>query len=221
MQRIVLTALMASVLPVVVGTGQSNIDPTQRNAWGENIGWTNWRDANSSIDGVAVAGSYLSGFVWAENVGWINVGNGPPADGIHYANTDDSDFGVNTDTNGGLFGLAWGENIGWVNFDTSSLVDDRSRFDACEHVFSGYAWGENIGWINLGHVNHYVAVGPCVFGDYDCDGDVDLDDFASFSSFLSGPDVAVDCPALDSDAGGDIDLKDFAMFQQEFTGASP
>lgn len=68
-------------------------------------------------------------------------------------------------------------------------------------------------------MDHYVAVGPCLFGDYDCNGDVDLDDFVTFASFLSGPDAEADCSAFDSDGDGDVDLADFAQLQQLFAGA--
>ena len=66
---------------------QSNIDPNNKFAWCENIGWTNWRDANGGADGVVVGATFLSGFIWGKNVGWINVGSGAPANGVHYANT--------------------------------------------------------------------------------------------------------------------------------------
>jgi hypothetical protein len=200
--------------------GQSNIDPDHKYAWGENIGWTNWRDADAGEEGVVAGATFLSGFVWAENVGWINVGDGTPSDGTHYANSNGLDFGVNIGTNGVLVGLAWGENIGWVNFDTSSLGDDRARFDACEHTFLGYAWGENVGWINLDDATHFVAVGPCGFGDYDCDGDVDLGDYVPFADWLEGPGAPVDCAAFDADEDGDVDLEDFAVFAEAFTGAT-
>ena len=36
----------------------------------------NWRDANSTGNGVGVGNDFLSGANWAENAGWINVGDG-------------------------------------------------------------------------------------------------------------------------------------------------
>lgn len=143
-----LFALLASV-----ASAQSNIHPDHKVAWGENIGWTNWRDANGAAQGVVVNDTFLSGYVWAENVGWLSVGdgNGP------YANNDDTDFGVNVEPNGDLNGYAWAENVGWVNFDTWSLGPDRARFDTVDGRFRGYAWGENIGWVNLDDATHYVG----------------------------------------------------------------
>ena len=59
------------------GPAQSDIDPNNKFAWSENVGWTNWRDADNTIAGVRVEASFLSGYIWAENVGWIHVGAGP------------------------------------------------------------------------------------------------------------------------------------------------
>ncbi len=64
------------LLPLVLASpalGQTSIAPNHKHAWGENIGWTNWRDANGGSQGVRVHSSFLSGFIWGENVGWINL----------------------------------------------------------------------------------------------------------------------------------------------------
>lgn len=60
-------------------------------------------------------------------------------------------------------------------------------------------------------------------GDYDNDGDVDLDDHTEFPDCMSGPDPVVlpsqECrSAFDSDADDDVDLDDFAAFMVSFTG---
>src|SRR5690606_11465691 len=60
---------------------QSNIDTVDKHAWGENIGWTNWRDANGGAQGVIFGLRFAEGFVWGENVGWINLGDGSPSNG--------------------------------------------------------------------------------------------------------------------------------------------
>jgi hypothetical protein len=198
-------------------SAQSNIDADHKFAWGENMGWTNWRDANSTDDGVVVGTTFLSGYIWGENVGWINVGNGNGP----YGNNDDTDFGVNIDPDtGDLSGFAWGENIGWINFDGGAMADppQPANLEVCDHRFSGYAWGENVGWINLDDAEHYVALGPCDFGDADCDGDVDVDDFERFLEVFTGPQGSLDCPTFDSDNDNDVDFADFASFQEAFTG---
>lgn len=136
---------------------ETNIDPAQKYAWGENIGWTNWRDAHPTNSGVVVNASYLSGYVWAENAGWINVGNGP-ASGPSYANLDGTDFGVNIAPSGDLSGFAWSENGGWVNFDTSTHSPNQARFDADDWRFRGWVWSENAGWINLDDATNFLEV---------------------------------------------------------------
>ena len=143
---------------------ESNIDPSHKFAWGENVGWLNWRDANDGRSGVQVNATFLSGYIWAENVGWINVGNGLPANGVSYANVDGSEFGVNILANGDLEGYGWGENIGWVNFGTGAVTPNQARYDASSARFRGYAWGENVGWINLDDPVHYVGVACTIAG---------------------------------------------------------
>jgi hypothetical protein len=74
---------------------------------------------------------------------------------------------------------------------------------------------------------------PDLPGDFDSDGDVDLDDYTVFADCLAGPD-ALPSPSLpgvtpqncldafDFDApDGDVDVEDFSAFQATFTGALP
>lgn len=218
MYRIIFLLLAVGTLAVASGMGSSNIDPAHRFSWGENIGFINWQhDTPLAGDGVFVDVDHLAGFAWAENVGWINMGNG----GGPYANDvgDSSTFGVNLNPGTGILsGFAWGENIGWVNFDTSAARgQDGARFDNCNRRFRGYVWGENIGWINLDDATHFVAIGPCGNGDFECDGDVELDDYAAFENVFFGPNVPVECTAFDADADTDVDLFDFSAMQAAFT----
>jgi|GEM_PF-1009529 len=58
-------------------------------------------------------------------------------------------------------------------------------------------------------------------GDYDADGDVDLNDFAIFQLCFNGPGrpwAQAGCEAADSEPDGDVDLNDFAVFQSCFNG---
>jgi len=162
------TALLAAAF-VFAGAAQaqSNINPVDKFAWGENIGFLNFRDANGAMDGGVVLADHLRGWVWAENVGWINLGNG----GGPYANTDDTNFGVNIDPfTGELSGFAWGENIGWINFGTTPFVGtDGARFVRPQGRFEGFAWGENVGWINLDDATIFVRA--CA---YDFNGDTSV-----------------------------------------------
>jgi hypothetical protein len=159
---VVLTMLVAA--PVIA---QSNVDPSNKHAWAENIGWTNWRDAGSGADGVVVGSSFLSGRIWSESDGWIDVGRGHPGGGTFYVNADGADFGVNIGhlgSAGDLDGFAWGENTGWINFGwaAGTANPERARFDSATNRFRGYAWGENTGWINLDDGSRFVSVGTGV-----------------------------------------------------------
>jgi hypothetical protein len=215
-----LGVMLAAALGNVI-FAQSNIDTSQKFAWCENVGWTNWHDSDEGVNGVHVGLQFLAGFIWSENAGWINAGDGTPQASCGgrpcYANFDGADFGVNLDEDGSVHGLVWGENIGWINFDTFSPEEGGAHFDACERRFLGFAWSENIGWINLGGDKDFVGVGPCGFADIDCDGNIASDDYAAFPSRFNGPDVTEDCPHFDSDADGDVDLLDFAAFQIVFS----
>ena len=226
-------------IAIALGTdvvyAQSNIDPANKFAWGENVGWTNWLDANVSNDGVIVGTDFLEGFVWGENVGWINVGDGTPTNGTDYANVNGTDFGVNVLGDNDLDGFAWGENIGWINFGWGAAADeaDRARFDFGAGRFRGYAWGENVGWINLDDAVHFVAA-TCIscqlFGDIvdvsfaaipDCLVDVSdllcvLDDFADPGLCLGDGDlVAADFSCVQDSV---IDVSDLLAELDAFSG---
>ena len=68
-------------------------------------------------------------------------------------------------------------------------------------------------------------------GDFDVDGDVDVDDFAALAECLAGPGESPAPPALecvdaclaafDFDEDGDVDAGDFVTFQSIFTGSMP
>jgi len=139
------TLLAALLIWAAEGSmASSNVDPSLRYAWGENVGWSNARPAKG---GITATPHLLSGYGWGENVGWINFGDGTPDSGDFYSNTSNTDFGVNLDGEGHLTGYAWGENIGWIKFGT---VQGGEVILTPAGVFSGYAWGENIGWITMG-----------------------------------------------------------------------
>jgi hypothetical protein len=154
-------AIFLTTTPLLcLAAGQSDIDPDHKYAWSENVGWTNWHhNAQNPGDGVFVADTFLAGLMWTENVGWVSVGDGTPASGDHYANTDGSDFGVNIDgATGDLSGFGWSENVGWINFDTGVAAPNQARLDRDALRFRGYAWAENVGWINFDDSEHFVGV---------------------------------------------------------------
>lgn len=221
------TRLSASVIFVFIlgtstrSTAQSNIDATNMHAWGENVGWTDWRDAAGGAAGVSVGGHFLWGFIWAENVGWINLGNGTPINGVNYHNTTGGDAGVNVAPNGMLSGLAWGENIGWILFGAGSQDTPQQRaYLSCDGRLHGFAWSENVGWINLSltQTGQFVQVdtqtrpGQC---DVDHNGVVDGRDVQAFVNLivLGGATWSDLCAGdLGAPRNGVIDAGDVAAF---------
>ncbi len=190
---------------------QSNINPNAKYSWSENCGWMNWRDAGqpAGSQGASVGPMFLSGQIWTENAGFIMLGSGAGP----YANTSNSDYGVNILPGGTLAGFAWGENIGWVNFGTASALGDNNmhaRFDAASGRFRGYAWGENIGWINLDDAMKFV--GTLCRADFNEDGIVDLFDYLDFVEAFSG-----DLDIADFNSDDVIDFFDYLDFVGVFS----
>ena len=125
--------LFITIVLVTESVLAENIDPDNdgsRYAWGENVGWINFKPSQGL--GVTVTSSALTGYAWGENIGWINLS---PTGG-----------GVVNDGVGNLSGYTWGENVGWINFGPGS---GGVKIDPLTGLFSGWAWGENIGWINF------------------------------------------------------------------------
>jgi hypothetical protein len=71
----------------------SNIDFTNKYAWGTNVGWLNF---NPTL-GVTVYDDHLEGYAWAENVGWIRLGTYEGGGTYSYNNSSMTDYGVNND----------------------------------------------------------------------------------------------------------------------------
>jgi Zn-dependent metalloprotease len=123
-----------------------------------------------------------------------------------------------TGSDGGEVGGSWGQSQ--LNLAGMVLPGDDIRLgfemglDGCNGVHGWY----------LDDVNVYYCCDT--FGDVECDGDLDLDDYAALADCLSGPNVtpnpspvttASTClDSFDSDADADIDLSDFATLQRVF-----
>lgn len=147
-----LSPLSSLALPLVAATtlgfGESTIDSSQPYAYSANSGWVNAHAEGPN--GVVVSETFLAGYAYGANFGWIHVGDGNPANGHTYANTDGSDSGVNRDASGNLSGLAYSANIGWLNFDWASPGDPNRPRISWSGDFFGYAYSANAGWIALG-----------------------------------------------------------------------
>lgn len=120
-----------------------NIDPTDKWAWGTNLGWINFAPTHG---GVTVYPDHLEGYAWAENVGWIRLGSYTGGGSHTYDNTSPADYGVNHDGYGRLSGYAWSTNAGWINFAPAHGGVTINRLTGS---FDGYAWGETVGWIHF------------------------------------------------------------------------
>ena len=136
-----LTGLLLSTA-VASGTG---VDPDQKHAWGENVGWVLAQSADHdlTIHYDEGSGGWLAGHLWGENIGWVVMGS---AGGGPYANTAADNWGVNLAADGKLTGYAWGENVGWINFEQTH---GQPVIDTTTGEFLGYAWGANIGWVSF------------------------------------------------------------------------
>lgn len=189
-----------------------------KHAWAENVGWTNWADANGRTQGVEVYQNgpvqYLRGWLWFENIGWASVGNGAAP----YLNTSGANHGVNINpTTGDMTGLAWSENAGWINFGPfpPATTAPPARWDHTNFRSRGWAWSENTGWINLNDAIRYVCTIP---GDFDYNGTVNVFDFGIFSAnFGSSGNPAFTLGDCDGD--GDTDVFDFGIFAPNFGSA--
>jgi hypothetical protein len=229
MKKIILTSTLFLLSIAGALVAQSNIDNTvsDKYGWGENIGWTNWRDANSASDGVNVGSFVMRGFIWGENIGWINVGDGTPTSPPYYANANGADFGVNIDPDGDLHGYAWGENVGWINFDGGALATPAQPAKiVCASPptqplarLTGYVWGENIGWINLTDLTggKFVAIDAAttpLLCDVNHDGLKNGRDIRNFVDILlhGGATWRDICSSDQPPTNGAIDLTDVNPF---------
>jgi hypothetical protein len=139
---VLLILLFLSLLSVTI-VYTANIDPNDYWSWGTAVGWINF---NSTHGGVTVYDDHLEGYAWAENIGWIRLGTYTGGGTHTYANSSNTDYGVNNDGSGNLSGYAWGTNVGWINFNPT---DEQVTIDLYSGEFDGYAWGENVGWIHF------------------------------------------------------------------------
>jgi hypothetical protein len=188
----------------------TTINPTDRHAYGANLGWQDWRgDTNNG----AVIGEYVcSGYIYSANAGWIHLGSNAPANGVHYQNNSTADYGVNHDGLGHLRGYAYGANIGWLNFETNG----NPRVDLKTGALSGNVYSANCGWISLTNAFAYVKSDTIRPGT-DSDGDFITDAWElsytnSLTAFSALSDSDGDGVSDLAEHGADtspLDLNDF------------
>lgn len=189
MKRIaILTLLTTAALTVEAGT---TIDAFNRDAYGANVGWLNFR--GDVTHGAAIGLYFSTGHVWSANCGWISLGSGAPSNGYSYANNSDTDWGLNLILpEGYLRGMAYGANIGWVNFETNG----NARVDLTTGNLSGYAYSANVGWISLSNHQAFVQTDSLDWGpDSDGDGIPDAYEYAktgNLTNLTAGGDADTD-----------------------------
>lgn len=119
-------------------TVAENIDPANKYAWSENLGWLNAQPSGPGGAGVHVSDEGLTGYMWSENAGWVSLSG--------------NSHGVTNDGCGVLAGFAWSENTGWIDFAPTTCGGDPTcgvKVSPTTGIFSGRAWAENAGWITF------------------------------------------------------------------------
>jgi len=140
--------------------------------------------------------------------------------------------GGDFDTNGYAFAEVPAAPGEWITWDVTELVrdwldeshpndgllikdTDEFEEDPGADVSYGPAQFSSIDYWNEAEWP-YIEVTYRVPGDFDDDGDVDLDDFANWDACATGPgqgSCADECCAFDFDGDDDVDLHDFAALQ--------
>ena len=196
------------------GTG-STIAADAPYAYGANLGWIHARPSSST--GVVIGEYVCSGNAHSANCGWITLGDGSPASGIRYSNTDGTDSGVNHDGLGNLSGLAYGANIGWINFGTDETgaprpLNDpyRPRFSLSTGQFAGFAHGANVGWIDLATLRTATLACP----DTDHDGLADAWEWENFAGLTTANATS------DFDKDGATDQNEYLALTDPKNGSS-
>ncbi len=154
----------------------------------------------------AVTDGYADNFALAMlTVGGVGIGMARLVD-----NTDNGN-------RGGLGGDAEAVYVDSLILNAGSVLDLDNL-----HLYWRTEFINNGGTVLNGHVRQ---VG--LSGDFDADGDVDLDDYAIFADCMSGPGVhtpPADCAQEQFDQAdlegtdADVDLADFTIFQNAFDG---
>jgi len=198
--------LLVFLVPVAATAG-TNIDSTNANAYGANIGWVNCR---GDVTNGAVIGEFIcSGYLYSSNCGWIHLGSGAPVNGFSYQNNSATDYGVNTGqylANGSVFeaklrGFAYGANIGWVNFEDQG----NPRVNLATGQILGFAYSANVGWIALSGAGVTVETDSISPGP-DTDGDTIPD---AWERSKAGGLLTVMNSTTDSDRDGVLDKDEY------------
>lgn len=107
-----LTLIVSISFPCLVWASESvgTINNSYKYAWGENLGWINFKP---DAGGLTITDTGISGYVWSATQGWINFS---PANS-----------GVSNACNGQLSGFAWSSQKGWINM-SGVTIDSSGKF---------------------------------------------------------------------------------------------
>jgi len=128
----------------------TSINPTNKYAYGANVGWI---DSRGNTNSGAIIGEFVcSGYLYAADIGWIHLGSNAPANGIQYQNNSATDYGVNHDGQGNLRGFAYNANVGWINFESNGAP----KVNLQTGKLDGSVFSANCGWISLSNASAVV-----------------------------------------------------------------
>lgn len=118
----------------------NNIDPANKWAWNDVIGWVDFNITNN----VMVTSSSLSGYA-SSGVGYIalDCATSPSP------SCSPSSYGVSNDGAGVLSGYAWNDAIGWIKFKSTSGPSYGVTISSSTGDFSGFAWNDVVGWFSF------------------------------------------------------------------------
>ncbi len=115
------SALACFVRPVFASETNGTIKAPFRYAWGENLGWINFKP---DTGGLTITDTVVTGYVWSQGWGWINFS---PAGG-----------GVTNNSSGQLGGYAWSSHKGWLPL-AGVTIDASGRFVGTTGITSSTA----------------------------------------------------------------------------------
>jgi hypothetical protein len=151
----VLAGMLAVLLALAAaGVFAENIVAPNQYAWGERVGWINFKPGTGP--GVTVTNTNVAGYAWGERIGWVSLSCHNDEPGTTCASR--GIWGITNDGAGNLRGQAWSERDGWISFschndEPGTTCASRGNWgvtvNSTTGVFSGQAWGERTGWITF------------------------------------------------------------------------
>ncbi len=154
---LILGVLVLGAMTVSLAWAATNIDPANRWAWNDVIGWVDLYDTGN----VFVSSTKITGYA-SSSVGYIAFDCATsPSPGCSPS------YGVTQNGDGILRGWAWNDNIGWISMNCADVgagtcsPNYRVTIDAAGN-FNGWAWNDLVGWISF----NCADSGTCATSNY-------------------------------------------------------